>query len=119
MVQSQPFIDSLNVTKKLEQKLAEIEPSLAISGITLHYDLFRPANFINEALSNIQKDVLIGAFLVLIVLFFSYLIKMCSYLCYRNTSFTFILYYYSGKSRPDIKHNGFRRACNCAWRGSG
>ena len=68
MVQSQPFIDSLNVTKKLEQKLAEIEPSLAISGITLHYDLFRPANFINEALSNIQKDVLIGAFLVLIVL---------------------------------------------------
>ena len=69
MVQSQPFIDSLNVTKKLEQKLAEIEPSLAISGITLHYDLFRPANFINEALSNIQKDVLIGALLVLIVLF--------------------------------------------------
>ena len=68
MVQSQPFIDSLNVTRKLEQKLAEIEPSLAISGITLHYDLFRPANFINEALSNIQKDVLIGAFLVLIVL---------------------------------------------------
>ena len=68
MVQSQPFIDSLNVTKKLEQKLAEIEPSLSISGITLHYDLFRPANFINEALSNIQKDVLIGAFLVLIVL---------------------------------------------------
>ena len=35
----------------------------------MHYDLFRPANFINEALSNIQKDVLIGAFLVLIVLF--------------------------------------------------
>ena len=68
MVQSQPFIDSLNVTRKLEQKLAEIEPSLDISGITLHYDLFRPANFINEALSNIQKDVLIGAFLVLIVL---------------------------------------------------
>ena len=69
MIQSQPFIDSLNVTRKLEQKLAEIEPSLAIAGITLHYDLFRPANFINEALSNIQKDVLIGAFLVLIVLF--------------------------------------------------
>ncbi|MEL0325617.1 MAG: efflux RND transporter permease subunit, partial [Burkholderiaceae bacterium] len=68
MVQSQPFIDSLNVTRELEQKLAEIEPSLSISGITLHYDLFRPANFINEALSNIQKDVLIGAFLVLIVL---------------------------------------------------
>ena len=68
MVQSQPFIDSLNVTRELEQKLAEIEPSLDISGITLHYDLFRPANFINEALSNIQKDVLIGAFLVLIVL---------------------------------------------------
>ena len=69
MVQSQPFIDSLNVTRELEQKLGEIEPSLAISGITLHYDLFRPANFINEALSNIQKDVLIGSFLVLIVLF--------------------------------------------------
>ena len=30
MIQSQPFIDSLNVTRKLEQKLAEIEPSLAI-----------------------------------------------------------------------------------------
>ena len=43
MIQSQPFIDSLNVTGKLEQKLAEIEPSLAIAGITLHYDLFRPA----------------------------------------------------------------------------
>ncbi len=69
MIQSQPFIDSLDVTKNLEQKLAEIEPSLAIAGITLHYGLFRPANFINEALSNIQKDVLIGAFLVLIVLF--------------------------------------------------
>ena len=68
MVQSQPFIDSLNVTKRIERKLAEIEPSLAISGITLHYGLFRPANFINEALSNIQKDVLVGAFLVLIVL---------------------------------------------------
>ena len=41
MIQSQPFIDSLNVTKKWNNSL-QIEQSLAIAGITLHYDLFRP-----------------------------------------------------------------------------
>ena len=113
MIQSQPFIDSLNVTKKLEQKLAEIEPSLVIAGITLHYDLFRPANFINEALSNIQKDVLIGAFLVLIVLFLFLFNARCALSLLSQSSFASVLYYYFSKSRPYIKYNGFRRTRNC------
>ena len=80
MVQSQPLIDSLSVTKQLEQKLSELEPSLTIAGIKLHYGLFRPANFINEALSNIQKDVLIGASLVLIILFLFLFNARCAFI---------------------------------------
>ena len=69
MVQAQPKSDTLKLTNALEKKIKELEPTLILEGLILHNGLFRPANFIEEAFSNVQKDILIGATLVLAVLF--------------------------------------------------
>ncbi len=61
--------DTLTVTRAAEAALDELRPSLAAQGIVLHAGLFRPANFIGTALSNIQHSLLLGGVLVVIVLF--------------------------------------------------
>jgi len=69
MVQGQLGANTRDTTLALDEALAQIEPVLTRQGATLHRDLFRPANFIETAVGNVQRDVAIGAGLVVLVLF--------------------------------------------------
>jgi CzcA family heavy metal efflux pump len=60
--------NTLDVTKGIEAALADLQPTLAQEGVTLHGDLFRPANFIIAATDNLRSSLLIGGTLVVIVL---------------------------------------------------
>ncbi|MHB1618399.1 MAG: efflux RND transporter permease subunit [Sulfuricella sp.] len=69
VVEEQYGANTLAVTRALEQRLAQLKPALAAEGVTLYPDLFRPANFIETAISHLRTALLIGAALVLAVLF--------------------------------------------------
>jgi CzcA family heavy metal efflux pump len=49
--------------------VAQLAPGLAAQGITLHADLFRPANFITVATGAVEFALLLGGVLVVIILF--------------------------------------------------
>lgn len=70
MLESQYGANTLSVTKGLEDTLTALKPVLAKQGIELHADIFRPASFIDAAISHLRLALLIGAALVVIVLFF-------------------------------------------------
>ncbi len=61
--------DTLGVTRAVDAALKDIQPALKAQGIALHDGLFRPANFIGTAVSNIQHSLLLGGILVIVVLF--------------------------------------------------
>jgi CzcA family heavy metal efflux pump len=69
MVQGQLGANTRAVTLDLERALQEIAPLLAGESVTLHPRLFRPANFIETAVRNVQRDLVIGSLLVVVVLF--------------------------------------------------
>ncbi|MDB6161004.1 MAG: CusA/CzcA family heavy metal efflux transporter [Gammaproteobacteria bacterium] len=68
-VSEQYGANTVEVTRRVEAALAQLRPGLERAGITLHDDLFRPANFINTATGNVQSSLLLGGTLVVIVLF--------------------------------------------------
>jgi len=68
-VAEQYAADTLDVTKRVEAALEELRPGLAADGIMLTPDLFRPANFITTATSNIRDSLILGGVLVIVVLF--------------------------------------------------
>ena len=70
VVSSQYGANTLEVTRAVEAALVEMQPAARSSGITIHPKLFRPANFVETAIGNIQSSLLIGAVLVTVVLFF-------------------------------------------------
>jgi CzcA family heavy metal efflux pump len=57
------------VTKGLEKRLDDLGPELAGQGVTLHPNIFRPARFIEQATAHLRNALLLGAFLVICVLF--------------------------------------------------
>ena len=61
--------NTLQVTSGIEKAISELEPTLARQGIKVYPGLFRAANFIDAALHNINKSLMAGAALVMIVLF--------------------------------------------------
>jgi CzcA family heavy metal efflux pump len=68
-VSAQYGANTVEVTKKLEQAIKEIRPTLTRQDINLYPALFRPASFIETAIRNVQTSLLIGAVLVVIILF--------------------------------------------------
>lgn len=60
--------NTLEVTRRIEQALAELRPALSREGMVLHADVFRPASFIETATHNVNVSLLIGAGLVIMVL---------------------------------------------------
>ena len=66
---SQYGANTLIVTRALEAALAELGPTLRARGVRLYPGLHRPANFIENALSGIRRDVVLGAVLITLVLF--------------------------------------------------
>lgn len=58
-----------DVSAAVEQALRDMGPTIAAEGYRLHPALFRPASFVDVALSNITHSLLLGGVLVTIVLF--------------------------------------------------
>ncbi len=69
MISSQYGANTLEVTRSLESALVQLQPALEAQGIEIHADIFRPANFIERALRNVRTSLLLGAALVVVVLF--------------------------------------------------
>ena len=68
-VSEQYGANTVEVTKAVEAALDELRSGLQAEDITLHADLFRPANFINTATNNVRDSLILGAILVIVVLF--------------------------------------------------
>ncbi len=66
---SQFGANTLETTRAVEDALAELIPQLQADGITVYPALHRPANFIETALGDIERSLIIAAVLILIVLF--------------------------------------------------
>ena len=69
MVQGQLGANTRAVTLALEAALEELRPLFEKEKVTVYPKLFRPANFIETAVRNVQRDLLIGSALVVVVLF--------------------------------------------------
>lgn len=69
IVESQYHADTMSVTESVEQALAGLKPVLASNQVTLHPDIFRPANFIVAAIGHLRTALLLGGVLVIAVLF--------------------------------------------------
>ena len=65
MIQGQLGANTYAVTQDLERAISELAPLIEREEVTLHENLFRPANFIETAVKNVQRDVLIGSALVI------------------------------------------------------
>src|SRR5450830_751543 len=68
-IQGQLGANTNGVTKAIEKALTQLDPYLKTEQVTLHRGLFRPANFIETAISGVQTDILIGSILVISILF--------------------------------------------------
>lgn len=68
IVEKQPQANTLEVTRKVEEILLAMQP--AMKEMVFDSTIFRPATFIEMSLQNLNKALLIGCILVIIVLFF-------------------------------------------------
>jgi len=69
-VYSQYGANTMEVTRAVESALGEMAPAFASGNITVQPRLFRPANFIETSIQNVNQSLMIGGFLVAAVLFF-------------------------------------------------
>src|SRR5512138_531007 len=68
IVEKLPWANTLEVSRGVEDAIAEMRPGL--QGINIDTTIFRPATFIETSIDNLTKSLLIGAVLVIIVLLF-------------------------------------------------
>jgi CzcA family heavy metal efflux pump len=68
IVEKQPQANTLEVTRKVEEVLDAMRP--AMKEMIFDSTIFRPATFIEMSLKNLNRALLIGCLLVIIVLFF-------------------------------------------------
>lgn len=66
IVEKQPWANTLDVTRNVERAMEELKPAMG----AVEYDttVFRPATFIERAINNLGKSMLLGCVLVVIVL---------------------------------------------------
>ena len=67
-VEKQPNIDTISLTREIEQALSDLSASLP-AGIKADQILFRQANFIEASIGNVQRVLLEAAVVVALVLF--------------------------------------------------
>lgn len=67
-IQKQPGADTIQLTHKIEEELKIIQKSLPV-GVTIHDDIFRQSNFIENAIKNVAEALRDGSILVAIILF--------------------------------------------------
>jgi CzcA family heavy metal efflux pump len=70
LVHSQFGTNTLEVTRRLENAIEALQPLLAGEQVTIYPALFRPANFIETSIHNINTSLVIGGVFVAAVLFF-------------------------------------------------
>lgn len=68
LVSGQYTANTMDVTLAVEKALDDMKPLFASEKISLHPRLFRPANFIQTSLHNINVSLVIGGALVVVVL---------------------------------------------------
>ncbi|MBS0261190.1 MAG: efflux RND transporter permease subunit [Planctomycetes bacterium] len=66
IVEKQPWGNTLDVTRNVEQALRDMAP--ALQGLKVDSQIFRPATFIERALQNLSHAMLIGCLLVIVIL---------------------------------------------------
>jgi len=66
IVEKQPWGNTLAVTRAIENTLVDLAP--ALDGIEVDSTIFRPATYVENALANLNKALLIGCLLVILVL---------------------------------------------------
>ncbi|WP_427005284.1 efflux RND transporter permease subunit [Pseudarthrobacter sp. H2] len=66
IVEKLPWGNTLDVTRGVEEALRQLQPGL--SGISFDTTIFRPASFIEEAISNLSLALLLGCLLVVMIL---------------------------------------------------
>lgn len=66
-IQKQPDADTLGLTASIEEEIKGIKASLP-SGMVLHDNIFRQANFIERAIHNVEEALRDGSILVMLVL---------------------------------------------------
>ena len=68
IVEKQPWGNTLEVTRGVENALAALSAGMA--DVTIDPTIFRPATFIERALANLRHAVIVGCVLVIAILFF-------------------------------------------------
>ena len=68
-VQGQLGSNTYKLTKQLEESLNSLAPLLKKESIQLFPDLFKPANFIDASIKRLRFDIIIGAFMVITILY--------------------------------------------------
>lgn len=68
-VVKQPHVDTRSLTDKIAEALADVEASLP-ADIVINSELFQLRNFIDRGVFNVGEALVIGALLVIVVLFF-------------------------------------------------
>ena len=66
IVEKQPWANTLEVTRNVEEAMEALAP--ALGGVEVDTTIFRPATFIERALENLTRSLLIGCVLVIAVL---------------------------------------------------
>src|SRR5262249_39720770 len=66
IVEKQPQANTLEVTRHVEQALATLRPALA--GVEIDPTIFRPATFVERAISYLTHSLLVGCGLVVVIL---------------------------------------------------
>ena len=67
IVEKYPWGNTLQVTRDVDKAVKELQPGLP--GVTIDTHIFRAENFINVSIDNLTRALLIGALLVILVLF--------------------------------------------------
>ena len=69
VMENQYGTNTMAVTRRIEARLAQLAPILAQEGVDLQPNVFRPANFIETAIVHLRTALIVGALLVVAVLF--------------------------------------------------
>jgi CzcA family heavy metal efflux pump len=81
MIQGHLGSNTRAVTEDLERALQELAPVVAAEQVDVHPRMFRPANFIETAVRNVQRDLLAGSVMVVVVLFLFLFNARTAFIC--------------------------------------
>ncbi|WP_042270457.1 efflux RND transporter permease subunit [Paraburkholderia heleia] len=69
VMESQYGTNTMAVTRDIEKTLAGLAPVLSRQGVDVNTNVFRPANFIEASVAHLRMALIVGALLVVVVLF--------------------------------------------------